>query len=292
MQSRDKTTELLLLAVALIWASNYPLTKFGLIGLDIFIFNSIRFIVAFGFLTVIMRVRSLSLKIESSDRKHIFQLGVIVSIIYQCAFILGINNTSAGNTAVILSTSPLWTAFFSARINKTRVLPQTWFGLALSLIGIVFIIIGSGKKFEVGARAIFGDLMALLAAILWGLNTTLQKPLLTRYTSVELSVMTLGIGAVGLTLIAIPPAVMTDWTIVSYPYILAAILSGVLSIGTANVLWSYGVKKIGPSRTANFNNLVPIFAFLIAYATIGESVTELQVLGAGITICGVWIVRR
>jgi drug/metabolite transporter (DMT)-like permease len=104
--------------------------------------------------------------------------------------------------------------------------------------------------------------------------------------------MTLGIGAVGLTLIAIPPALMMDWHSVSFPYILAAILSGALSIGTANVLWSYGVKNIGPSRTSNFNNLVPVFAFLIAYMTIGESVTKLQVLGAGITIFGVWIVRR
>jgi drug/metabolite transporter (DMT)-like permease len=292
MPSRDKTTELLLLAVALIWASNYPLTKFGLAALDIFVFNSIRFLVAFVLLVVIMSARSISLKVDSSDRKSIFQLGIIVSIIYQCAFILGIKNTSSGNAAVILSTSPLWTAFFSARIHKVRVLPQTWIGLALSLVGIVLIIIGSGKKFDADAMTVFGDVMVLVAAILWGLNTTLQKPLLTRYSTIELSVMTLGIGAVGLTLIAIPPALTMDWTSVTYPYILAAVLSGLLSIGTANVLWSYGVKKIGPSRTANFNNLVPIFAFLIAYVTIGESVAVLQLLGAGITLCGVWIVRR
>ena len=292
MPSRDKTTELLLLTVAIIWASNYPLTKFGLIALNIFVFNSIRFIVAFVLLLVIMRARSLSLKIDPSDRKRILQLGLIVSIIYQCAFIIGIKNTSAGNAAVILSTSPLWTAFFSGRIYKMRVPPQTWLGLSISLIGIVLIIIGSGKNFEFNSMALVGDLMSLVAAVLWGLNTTLQKPLLTRYTTIELSVMTLGIGAVGLTLIAIPPALMMDWHSVSFPYILAAILSGALSIGTANVLWSYGVKNIGPSRTSNFNNLVPVFAFLIAYMTIGESVTKLQVLGAGITIFGVWIVRR
>ena len=292
MPSRDKTTELLLLAVVIIWASNYPLTKFGLIALNIFVFNSIRFLVAFILLLVIMRARSLSPKILSSDRKSILQLGVIVSIIYQCAFILGIKNTSAGNAAVILSTSPLWTAFFSARINKSRVPPQTWLGLTISLVGIILIIIGSGKNFEFNSTALFGDLMSLFAAILWGLNTTLQKPLLTRYTTIELSVMTLGIGAVGLTLIAIPPAITMDWTSISFPYILAAILSGALSIGAANVLWSYGVKNIGPSRTSNFNNLVPVFAFCIAYLTIGESVTQLQVLGAGITLFGVWIVRR
>ena len=280
------------MSVVLIWAANYPLTKFGLIALDPFVFNSIRFIVAFLLLVVLLLMQSRSLKIDRADRLPLFRLGFILSVVYQCAFIIGINNTSAGNASVILSTSPLWTAFFSARMNKTRLLPQTWIGLVVSLMGIILIIIGSGKRFEISPTEIYGDILCLSAAILWGLSTTLQKPLLAHYSTVELSVMILGVGAVGLTLIAIPPALKTDWTTIPFSSVLAAVLSGLLSIGIANVLWSYGVKNIGPSRTANFNNLVPIFAFLIAYGSLGEKVTELQVLGAAITIIGVWIVRR
>ncbi len=292
MLSRERVTEILLLAVALIWASNYPLTKFGLVVLDVFVFNSIRFLVAFILLLMILRARSLSIHVEPSDRKKIFQLGLLASIVYQCAFIVGLNHTSSGNAAVILSTSPLWTAFFSARINKERLYPRIWIGLSVSLMGIVLIILGSGRKIEVGTEGFTGDLLILLAAILWGINTTLQKALLVRYSAVELSVLTVGIGALGLTLIALPPAMAMNWSAVSFPYVLAAILSGALSIGAANVLWTYGVKKFGPSRTANYNNLVPVFAFLIAYITIGEHVTPLQVAGSAMTLLGVWIVRR
>ena len=287
-----RSTEFILLCVAFIWAANYPLTKYGLLQLDIFVFNSIRFIVAFCLLWIMLRTQSQTVSQLRSDWKPILRLGILISIIYQCAFIIGIKHTSSGNAAVILSTSPLWTAFSSARINKERIMPQTWLGLIISLTGVVCIIIGSGKKFEIGIDAILGDMMILLSAILWGLNTTLQKPLLTRYTTIQLSVMTLGIGMIGLTVIAIPSAFSMPWRSIPYSYYLAAILSGALSIGTANVLWSYGVKKIGPSRTSNFNNMVPIFAFIIAYIALGETVAPLQIVGALVTMLGVWIVRR
>jgi drug/metabolite transporter (DMT)-like permease len=261
-----------------------------LAGLDIFVFNGIRYIIAFALLMFILRSRSLSIKIASTDRIKIIWLGILI-IINQCAFIIGLKNTTAGNAAVILSTSTLWTTFFSARVNKERIISQTWIGMTISLLGIILIVVGSGKKLEVGSNAIYGDLLMLSAAIIWGLNAVLQKPLLARYTTVELSVITIGIGMIGLTLLAIVPAATLDWTTVSSPAVIAAILSGALSIGTANIIWLYGIKRLGPSSAANFNNLIPIFAFIIAYFTLGEDVMQLQMLGAGIIILGVWIAR-
>jgi drug/metabolite transporter (DMT)-like permease len=65
-----------------------------------------------------------------------------------------------------------------------------------------------------------------------------------------------------------------------------------MSIGAATVLWAVGIKNIGPRRTANFNNLVPILAFVFAYLTLGENMYPLQIVGAGITLVGVWLARR
>jgi drug/metabolite transporter (DMT)-like permease len=288
----ERSAELLLLLVVFIWAANYPVTKFGLLRLDIYVFNSIRFIVAFALLASIFVARREWFTMPPADRGKIIQLGLLVSIFYQLAFILGIHLTSAGNVAVILSTSPLWTALFSARINRERILPPTWVGMSISLAGIFLIILGSGKKLEIGSTALYGDLISVLAAILWALNTNLQKPLLARYSTVQLSVVTLGIGAVGLTLIAVPSGLAIDWTAIPFPYYAAAILSGALSIGTANVLWSYGVKRLGPSRTANFNNLVPVFAFIISALVLNDPVSWYEIVGAAVTIVGVTVARR
>jgi drug/metabolite transporter (DMT)-like permease len=51
------------------------------------------------------------------------------------------------------------------------------------------------------------------------------------------------------------------------------------------------VGEIGASRTAIYNNLIPPMAILIAFATLGESLTLLQALGAAVVIFGVTLTR-
>ncbi|MDI6804457.1 MAG: DMT family transporter [Bacteroidota bacterium] len=99
-------------------------------------------------------------------------------------------------------------------------------------------------------------LVCLAVAMLWALHTNLQTPMLAKYS-----------------------------------YYFAAVASGILAILTANYLWSKGIKKISPSRTANYNNLVPILAFIISYFTLNEYVLPIQYAGAAVTIIGVWFAK-
>jgi drug/metabolite transporter (DMT)-like permease len=52
------------------------------------------------------------------------------------------------------------------------------------------------------------------------------------------------------------------------------------------------VKHLGPGRTANFNNLVPVLAFIFSYFTLHEQLLPIQFVGAGVTVVGIWIARR
>jgi drug/metabolite transporter (DMT)-like permease len=154
------------------------------------------------------------------------------------------------------------------------------------------IIIGSGKKLEVDSSAVIGDLICIAAAMFWALNTNLQKPLLARYSPTQLALIMITVGAVGLSVIAIAPALALSWGSVHWTYYGAAVASGALSIAAANLFWSYGVKRLGPGRTANFGNLVPVLAFVISYFTLNEEIFLVQLIGAGITVLGVWLARR
>ncbi len=289
---RDVRLELLLLLVIGIWAANYPLAKFGIAGLDIFVFNAIRFVVAAGVIAVILLFRPDGKRVARADWSPLIKAGFIASVLYQVAFIIGLNMTTAGNSAILLATSPLWTAVLHARLHNERISRQVWRGMALSLAGIVLIVVGSGKKIEVGGTALAGDLICLGAAFLWAANTNMQKPLLTRYSPVQVSLIMVAVGAAGLSLIAIPSAVTMSWGEVHWSYYIAAIVSGAASIGISNVFWSYGVKRLGPSRTANFGNLTPVMAFVFSYVALREEVGFLQIIGAGITLAGVWYARR
>jgi drug/metabolite transporter (DMT)-like permease len=200
--------------------------------------------------------------------------------------------TTAGNSAILLATAPLWTVFMNARLHGERILPQLWVGMAISLCGIILIIFGSGRKVEFGPNALLGDIICVAAAILWALNTNLQKPLLVRYSALQLAFMMISVGAIGLSFIAIPAGTSLSWSSVHWTNYLAAVASGALSIAAGNVIWSYGVKRLGPGRTAVFGNLIPVLAFVVSYFTLHEELLLLQVIGAGVTILGVWLARR
>jgi drug/metabolite transporter (DMT)-like permease len=287
----EQSAEVFLLVVVLIWASNYPLGKYAIGGLDIFVYNGIRFLSGLLITLAMFMGRSEWSTVQPGDWQKLVGIGVFTNIIYQLMFIVGLKMTTAGNSAILLSTSPLWTVFFSSRIHHEPLRKYTRLGMALSLVGIALIVTASGKEVELGGRAMIGDLICLLAAILWALNTNFQKSLLGRYSSLQLTLVMTAVGAVAHLLLAIPDARSLPWSSLSPLYYLAAIVSGVLVIGVANVLWSYGVKRIGPSRSANISNLTPVLAFLLSAVTLHEPVSVLQLLGAAVTLSGVWAAR-
>ncbi len=287
-----RKAEWLLVLVAVIWASNYPVSKWGIAGLDIFVFNAIRFIVATVVVGVFLFSRSTWAPLTRNDWRLILRVGVIASVLYQTAFIVGLKLTTAGNAAVVLSTAPLWTVLLNARLHKEHVPPIVWVGTVTSIVGVVLIVLGSGKTMEFGSAAWIGDLVTLVAALFWAMNTNMQKPLVARFPAVQVTFVLMAIGAIGLSLIAIPPALNVQWMHIHWSYYLAAVVSGSLSIGAANVIWTYGVKRLGPGRTSNFQNLVPILAFIISYFTLDEQIHLMHIIGAAVTICGVWLARR
>jgi drug/metabolite transporter (DMT)-like permease len=291
-KTSDHSAELLLLLVVIIWASNAPIAKFGISGLDVFVFNAIRYLVASIVLAGILLLRFEWRKVQRSDWLRMIGLGVLANVVYQVAYILGLKNTSVGNSVVLLSTSPLWTAYLESKILKQPVTRRTWLAMLLSFGGILLIIVGSGQKLGFGSRAMVGDVLSLFAAFLWALNTSFQKPFLKTYSALQLSVVLIGVGAVGLSLAAIPSALTIDWKKVGILNYGAAVASGALSIAAANVMWTFGVKKIGPRRTSVFNNLIPVLAIVLAYVLLGERISVWQFVGAGVTLTGVWFARR
>jgi drug/metabolite transporter (DMT)-like permease len=289
---RERRVELLLLVVVVVWASNYPMAKYALREIPPLWFNAMRYTVAMITLSIPFLAGAPWKRIEPGDRFRILRAGIVASLIYQMAFIYGLSMTTAGNSAVLLSTSPLWTIILNARMHKEKVASSVWAGMATSLVGVILIIIGSGRKLEFGGQELVGDVITLGAAAMWGLNTNLQKPLLASYSSNQLSFLMISVGALGLSAVAIPAAPALDWSAIHWMSIAATVVSGALSIGVANLIWSHGVKHLGPSRTANVNNLVPVLAFIFSYFTLAEELLPIQFVGAGITVVGIWIARR
>jgi O-acetylserine/cysteine efflux transporter len=290
--AKARRAEVLLSIVVFVWAVNYPVAKYGLMGLNPFIFNAIRFFVATAVIGALLLRRSHWVPVKRSDWPKLLLAGILGSVIYQVAFVIGLSMTTAGNVSVLIATSPLWTIILNSRLNGEKIHGEMWLGMVISFLGIVLIVTGSGARLAMGGNDMIGDLIILAGAALWGMTTALQRPLLVRYPAGQTTFILVAVGGVGLSLLAIPFLPSMDWQAVHWTYYGSAFMSGLFSIGIANVVWSYGVQQIGPGRTANFNNLVPVLAFIVSWLTLNERLATVQFIGAGVTILGVWIARR
>jgi drug/metabolite transporter (DMT)-like permease len=289
---QEYQAEALLLLVVFIWAANYPLVKWGIEQIGVYLFNAVRFVVAALVVAAAFFARNSWTPIRKEDWRSLLWASFIANVVYQIAFIVGLSLTTAGNSAILLSTAPLWTLCFHAWLHKERIPGRMVLGMVISLCGVVMIVVGSGQKLEFGGTAMIGDLTSLAAAALWALNTNLQKPLVAKYPPMQVAVIMLSVGAVGLSAAAVHSFMTLDWTHVPPIHYAAAVASGALAIGAANVIWTLGVKRLGPGRTANFNNLIPILAFVLSYFTLKEAVHLIHFIGAGLTIVGVWYARK
>jgi drug/metabolite transporter (DMT)-like permease len=95
-----------------------------------------------------------------------------------------------------------------------------------------------------------------------------------------------------LLLVCTPALLRQEWSHVRPTAWAGLIYSGLFAIALAYLIWSYGVRKTGSTRTAIYSNVTPIVALLVAWPALGESPTWGQLAGALVIFSGIYLVRH
>jgi drug/metabolite transporter (DMT)-like permease len=290
--NRKLLTDFSLLFLAVIWGLNFTVIKASLGDIDIYSFNAIRFILASGFIWLVVFYRKAWFKIQRKDWGPLLVMGLVGNFFYQWLFIIGIDLTLAANSAVMLGTIPIWVALSShlfgfEMLNRLK----TW-GVLLAFIGVAIIVIYGKNPISFGSDTFTGDLIIIFAAIVWALYTIYTKRHLVNYTPLQFSAVMTTIGAISLTLLAVPHIHDTDWNQVSLTAIGGAAFSGLLAIGLAYLIYNNGIKVVGAVRTSTYQNLVPVLGLAFGVVLLGENLQPLQYLGAATVIAGILITRH
>jgi len=69
------------------------------------------------------------------------------------------------------------------------------------------------------------------------------------------------------------------------------VYSGIGALVIAYLFWYRGVRVIGPTRTAMYSNVQPVFAVIIAWVVLGEVPTLWQGVGAASIMSGLLLTR-
>jgi drug/metabolite transporter (DMT)-like permease len=284
------------MAVVLVWGVNFAIIKVPLEVAPPFTVNLLRFGVSVAVLGALhvrqCRVRGVATTVTfRAGTRAVVGLGLLGILFYQAGFILGIDRVSAGTGALVIASSPGWTALTAHVLRHERLLALGWLGIALSLLGVGLVIAGNpGAAFEGDGS---GLALMLVAALAWGVYTALARPLLQRgATAIGLTFWGIVVSAPGLVALAVPELSGVDWHAFGPAEIAALVFSGGLSTGLAYAIWNQSVLRAGASRTAAFSNLVPVVGVVAGVVLRGETVTWLQALGGFLVVVGVVVVRR
>ena len=282
-------TDLLLLLMAFIWGVNIAVVKYGTVALTPLAYNGVRVAVAAIALLAIgaaMRSRWPSRR----DTVALLLLGVLGNGLYQLLFIQGIAHTRAGNAALVLAATPAFVALLGWVARVERVRPRAMAGIAISFIGIALVIAGTAP-IRGGRATLTGDLLVLGGCLCWAAFTVLLKPYTSRVNAVQVAAITMAGGVIPLLVIAAPEIAATHWPGVR-PLVWGAIVfSGLGALVVAYLCWYRGVQVLGPTRTAMYGNLQPLFALLFAWILLHEVPTAVQGVGAASIIGGLLLTR-
>jgi drug/metabolite transporter (DMT)-like permease len=283
--------DLLLLLMTVIWGSNFTAIKYSLEDLLPLSFNALRFFLASMVMVIASGLSRNGQKLAPGDGRRLFLLGLLGNTCYQSLFIIGMSHTRAGNAALILATTPMFTAILG-RIRKHEYFTVRGVaGLLLAFVGIVMIVVSGRGEVSLG-ETILGDSLLLASTLCWSLYTVGSKHLVHTYGPIKTTMLMMTSGTPFLLLVCAPSLLRQDWSRVRPLAWAGLVYSGLFAIALAYLIWSYGVRKIGSTRTAIYSNITPIVALLVAWLALGEAPTLGQLAGAIVIFAGIYLVRN
>jgi len=277
--------------LVLIWGSNFSVVKAALSEFSPLAFNATRFVLASTLLAIYLAASGRRIRFSRRDSLRLVGLGLLGNVVYQALFIYGIDWTLAGNAALMLSTVPLIVTVLSVGLGHERISRAGWAGVVLSISGIALILWGSSRGLSFGSETVRGDLVMLASAFAWSVYTVLSSPYVQKYGTLPVTAFTMWTGTAGLVAISTPALLGQDWGSVSAGAWGGLVFSGAFSLALAYILWYYGIRHLGSSRTAVYSNTVPVVALLVAWLTLGEVPTWVQVAGTAMILGGIGLAR-
>ena len=294
--SKQLRYDLTLIAVIFIWGANFPILKQVLHIMHPFVVNAIRFTFSIASIVTILLISGnartfFSAKTLLKNRSQLIPLGILGYFFYQVFFILGIENTTAGNSALLMASVPAWTAIVGVFFTRESLSLKAICGLIVSIIGTVIIVVSGTKTIDTGSELLIGNILIIIAALCWGGYTALSRPVTRTIDPIHFTLYGLLLSFPLNLAISIPYLQDVHWGDVTFSSWCSIIYSGGLSTGIAVVLWIYVVRHAGATHTAVFGNLVPVVALVGSYFFLHEAINLGQLIGGAIIILGILLMR-
>lgn len=201
---------------------------------------------------------------------------------------IALTYTMASNVGVIISVAPFFTAIISHLVTKEEKLSLNFFaGFAVAMVGIALISF-NGSKLELNP---LGDLLALLAALVWACYSILTRRIGSfGYNTILTTRRVFSYGIVFM----ISALFLFDFNweltrLVKPENLFNIIYLGLGASALCFVTWNFAVKVLGAVKTSVYIYMVPVITVVTSVIILHEKITVMAGVGTVLTLAGLFL---
>jgi drug/metabolite transporter, DME family len=232
----------------------------------------------FIFLIILFSKRIKGLSISSPFRTLLVGLFQGLSIFL---FFYSILNTSVSNAVFLIYTAPIFSVILAKIMLKEKIEKSTLAGIAVTLVGILFIL--DPAYFSFKSEETLGNLMGLASGFFYSAMTLTAKPLMRKksgYYAVFWQYLIISAMFVFFLKVDSIAVVLENWW--------KLLIIGVISTGIAFIFFYEGVKKVKGQKIFIVTALEPLTGTVLAMILLKEIPPLMTILGAVLIIYGVY----
>ncbi len=228
------------------------------------------------------------------NKNHIFQnfklfiiLGITSITIFNSIVYYSLYYTQVISGILMISTIPVWILFFASIFKIERTNLFQILGVALSLLGVLFII--SKADIEIVKEIKFnkGDLSMVVGMLSWAIYSALLRKKKHPFSQIVLLEIIIIFGLIFLIPIYFLEMNFGNKIVLEWPFILTlgyvVLFPGIFAF----LFWIKGIDIIGANRAGVFLHLMTIFGAIMAILILGEKFMFYHFLGAIFIIAGI-----
>ncbi|MCW6677230.1 DMT family transporter [Aerococcaceae bacterium NML180378] len=251
-----------------------------------------RFLIAIIAMSVGIRVGLVRVSLKGKSIKSLLLIALFSPCIYFIGETVGLSNTTASESGVILACIPVASLLASTVILNEKPSKRQIVGIFITLIGVLITVFSLGTTSSLN---VLGYVFLVASVVSYALYSVFVEKA-SDYTGLEITYIMLLLGAIIFIALAIMEALVNGRVeeLISLPFNQGAFMSAVLYQGIgcsiiAVFLSNVAIAKIGVNRTSSYIGVSTIVSIVAGSLLLKESFTLYQLIGVIVIITGVYI---
>ena len=231
-------------------------------------------------------------KIDRKDYRRILICALFGMGINMLVFFKGLSLSTPINSAVIITTTPIFVLILSAIFIKEKITIRKVIGITIGLAGALGLILFGAEIRHDAPNIPLGNFYILLNALFYGTYLIIAKTLIEKYHPLTFMKWLFSLGI----LICLPfgyqELVEIDWSNLPFEAIWK-IAFVILGTTFCTYLFNiFALTQLKASTLSAFIYVQPLLGILYAVATGQDSLTAVKILAACLVLLGVYLASR